>query len=203
MRKRKPYYEALGIPRDATPAEVKRAYRALAKRLHPDRLRNPELARGAEERLKEINAAWNEYRATQKRAGENGGRPHSGHHAGSAADSAGRSTPPSRESEEDRFSQRPGEKHTRGAHTRSGRPSRDRYRAERARAVRERAERERRERECAEQVRRDRDCANYERRLREHEQRVGLFRFLLAGVAGLVAICLVVLVALLLVRSFR
>jgi hypothetical protein len=62
MRSRKGYNEILGVPRDATHAEVKRAYRRLAKRLHPDRLRDPEAARKAEDQLKEINAAWNEYR---------------------------------------------------------------------------------------------------------------------------------------------
>ena len=31
------YYEVLGIPRNATPDQIKRAYRKLAKQYHPDR----------------------------------------------------------------------------------------------------------------------------------------------------------------------
>src|SRR5699024_8517148 len=60
-RKRRSYHHVLGVARDAPPDEVKRAYRELAKRFHPDRVLDPDAAREAEERLKEINAAWNDY----------------------------------------------------------------------------------------------------------------------------------------------
>src|SRR5262245_11870401 len=36
MERPKDYYRILGIPRDASPAAIRRAYRKLAKRLHPD-----------------------------------------------------------------------------------------------------------------------------------------------------------------------
>lgn len=36
MEKRKDYYGILGVPRDASAATIKRAYRRLAKKLHPD-----------------------------------------------------------------------------------------------------------------------------------------------------------------------
>ena len=71
MKQRKRYHQVLGVSKDASPAEVKRAYRALAKRLHPDRLRGSSAA-NAEEHLKEINAAWNEYRMVLKQGGEEG-----------------------------------------------------------------------------------------------------------------------------------
>jgi molecular chaperone DnaJ len=48
----KDYYKVLGVPQSATDAEVRRAYRKLAKQNHPDA--NP----GKEERFKEISAAY-------------------------------------------------------------------------------------------------------------------------------------------------
>jgi hypothetical protein len=46
-------YRVLGVRRDASPAEVARAYRALAKRNHPD-LHGPDGAR----RMQELNRSW-------------------------------------------------------------------------------------------------------------------------------------------------
>jgi molecular chaperone DnaJ len=47
------YYELLGLSRDATQEEIKRAYRRLARKYHPDVNQEP----GAEEKFKEINRA--------------------------------------------------------------------------------------------------------------------------------------------------
>lgn len=48
------YHEILGLPRDATDEDIKRAYRRLAREHHPDR--NPALR--SADRMKEINAAY-------------------------------------------------------------------------------------------------------------------------------------------------
>jgi molecular chaperone DnaJ len=48
------YYQILGISRDASKEEIKRAYRRLARKYHPDVNKEP----GAEERFKEINRAY-------------------------------------------------------------------------------------------------------------------------------------------------
>ncbi len=54
MATRPDYYKALGVDKKATPEEIKKAYRKLARTYHPDR--NPDDKR-AEERFKEISQA--------------------------------------------------------------------------------------------------------------------------------------------------
>lgn len=48
-------YELLGVARDASPADIKKAYRALAKKLHPDVNPGDE---SVEQRFKEVTAAY-------------------------------------------------------------------------------------------------------------------------------------------------
>lgn len=67
------YYEILGVSRDTDKEEIKRAYRRLARKYHPDVNKEP----GAEERFKEINRAYEilsepETRARYDRFGEAG-----------------------------------------------------------------------------------------------------------------------------------
>ena len=50
----KDYYKILGVPKTASPEEIKQAYRKLALRYHPDRTKGDKLA---EEKFKEINEA--------------------------------------------------------------------------------------------------------------------------------------------------
>jgi curved DNA-binding protein len=60
----KDYYEILGIDRNGTQDEVKRAYRKLARKYHPDVSKEPD----AEERFKEVNEANEVLKDPEKRA---------------------------------------------------------------------------------------------------------------------------------------
>ena len=51
-------YKILGILPNASDDEVKKAYRSLAKKYHPDRYVDSPLAKEASEKMKEINAAY-------------------------------------------------------------------------------------------------------------------------------------------------
>jgi len=59
------YYEVLGVNRDASDAELKKAYKSLAMKHHPDR--NPD-DKSAEEKFKEANEAYGILSDSQKRA---------------------------------------------------------------------------------------------------------------------------------------
>ena len=61
----KDYYQILGINRNASDEEIKKAYRRLAMQYHPDR--NPEKEKWANEKSKEINEAYAVLGDPQKR----------------------------------------------------------------------------------------------------------------------------------------
>ncbi len=60
------YYEVLGVARDASEADIKKAYRQKAKELHPDR--NPDDRKRAEEDFKRVAEAYEVLSDAQKRA---------------------------------------------------------------------------------------------------------------------------------------
>src|SRR5919198_6239260 len=60
----KDFYAILGVPKDASAADVKKAYRKLAQKLHPDA--NPG-DRSAEERFKEVGQAYSVLSDPKKR----------------------------------------------------------------------------------------------------------------------------------------
>lgn len=60
----KDYYKTLGVARDASQADIKRAYRKLARKFHPDVSKEP----NAEARFKEVNEANEVLHDPEKRA---------------------------------------------------------------------------------------------------------------------------------------
>ena len=56
MAEKKDYYEVLGVGKTATDDELKKAYRRLAKKYHPDA--NPDKKEEAEAKFKEVNVAY-------------------------------------------------------------------------------------------------------------------------------------------------
>lgn len=54
MQEKKDYHEVLGIRKNATQEEIRKAYRVLALKYHPDRNKNSD----AEEKFKQINEAY-------------------------------------------------------------------------------------------------------------------------------------------------
>lgn len=64
-------YSVLGVKPDASDDEIKRAYRELARKYHPDNYQDNPLADLAEEKMKEINQAYDSI--TRMRSGGSGG----------------------------------------------------------------------------------------------------------------------------------
>jgi DnaJ family protein C protein 3 len=67
MAKRKDYYKVLGLPKTATAREIKKAYRKLALKHHPDKQRNDESKKKEEKIFKEIVEAYEVLKDHSKR----------------------------------------------------------------------------------------------------------------------------------------
>ena len=62
-------YKVLGVSRSATDEEIKDAYRSLAKKYHPDQYAESPLKELADEKMKEINEAYDAITAGRKSGG--------------------------------------------------------------------------------------------------------------------------------------
>ena len=62
---KKDFYEVLGVSREASPEEIKKAYKRLARQYHPDRNKGD---KGSEERFKDVAEAYQVLGDADKRA---------------------------------------------------------------------------------------------------------------------------------------
>lgn len=74
-------YQVLGVSENASDEEIKKAYRELARKYHPDNYHDNPLADLAQEKMKEINAAYEEINR-RRGSGHSGGSGSGGSYGG-------------------------------------------------------------------------------------------------------------------------
>lgn len=71
-------YKVLGVGRNASDDEIKKAYRELARKYHPDNYANNPLSDLAQEKMKEINEAYDQILKEREGGGRAGGPSYGG-----------------------------------------------------------------------------------------------------------------------------
>ena len=86
-------YRILGVSPYASNEEVKNAYRELVKKYHPDNYADSPIADVAEEKMKEINAAYDEILRIRAGKSEGAGSGSTGYHSSYSGSGAGAGDP--------------------------------------------------------------------------------------------------------------
>ncbi len=71
-------YEVLGVRHGASQDEIKKAYRAMVKKYHPDNYTDHPLAELAKEKMQEVNDAYDKLTNPNTASNQYGGQPNSG-----------------------------------------------------------------------------------------------------------------------------